>query len=433
MYLLQSVARYSPSVRRVVILSSLSAVVDPSGKNSRPGYMYTEADWVVMTYGDGVNGTDSRALSLAYKLMEETALRVVNDHRCKFRVTALCPSMILGPDPHRVHSSKNLSRFSRDINRLSDGSLLSHPIPQVPFHAFVDARDVAIAHRLAFESKLTGNKRYILTSCAYSNDMICAIIRAEYPDDLNKCVPVPQPGHTPNVYEVSNERSRRELGMTYRSLRRTVKDTVDDLLRMRRNEQKYHENVVQRLPTINANLEPLQTLEEVESLEEEGSAAKRVHFASPGTIVTSEEVENPEEEGSPMPVPQHEYRFRPHAEPTMVPFAQPAITTDQQPLEHPVEIENLAEEGPPVPAKPYRYRLRSWAARMRSALPGIKKGPKKEGSRAARVRSMLQAFDENPQEEGSIIIGLDDLASPDSSTNQEPLANPDTAMSSGWL
>ncbi|KAF4459661.1 nad dependent epimerase [Fusarium albosuccineum] len=63
----------SPSFRRVVQISSFSAMLDLS-KGQRPGYVYTEADWNPVTYEEAVAEKDSIVLYVASKALSEKAV-----------------------------------------------------------------------------------------------------------------------------------------------------------------------------------------------------------------------------------------------------------------------------------------------------------------------------------------------------------------------
>ena len=291
--ILQAVADHSPSVRRVILLSCFSAVVDLS-KGLRPGYTYTEADWTRVTHPEAENGSAITAHCLGSKLIEETARRFVTMHDCNFRITTLCPSMIYGPNPHTVNRFDDLSASLNEFYRLIDGSL--QRIPRTCFYAFVDVRDVATAHRLAFESDSNENQRYLITSGYYSLGMICDIICAEFPETEDR---VPRESHQAEdpmqVYAVSNEKSVRELGMTYRPLRETVMDTVSDLLRIRdimdhERRRRQREDVARRVEIIRAqeaaHVEPQQELQERprEELREERRANSEAEGPKPPDV-----------------------------------------------------------------------------------------------------------------------------------------------------
>ncbi|KAK6721076.1 hypothetical protein SNK05_004168 [Fusarium graminearum] len=63
----------SPSLRRVVQISSFSAMLDLS-KGSRPRYVYTEADWNPMTYKEAMVEKDPTLLYMASKALSEKAI-----------------------------------------------------------------------------------------------------------------------------------------------------------------------------------------------------------------------------------------------------------------------------------------------------------------------------------------------------------------------
>lgn len=102
--------------------------------------------------------------------------------------------------------------------------------------AFADVRDVAKMHLLAFESPKAEGQRFLAVNGEYDYQRIVDILRSEVMPVREK-VPIGLPGAMgPETYRVSNAKSRRELGMDYRSLAETVIDTCNSLLQM----EEYH-------------------------------------------------------------------------------------------------------------------------------------------------------------------------------------------------
>ena len=100
-------------------------------------------------------------------------------------------------------------------------------------YLFVDVRDVALAHVLAAEKHEAGGKRFFIVGGHFCNKEIAEIIGDAFPDLKDK-LPTGealQPGDYPEdgTYGFDNARSKSILGLTYRSLRESIVDTVKSL------------------------------------------------------------------------------------------------------------------------------------------------------------------------------------------------------------
>jgi nucleoside-diphosphate-sugar epimerase len=99
---------------------------------------------------------------------------------------------------------------------------------------YIDVRDIALAHILAVEKAEAGGKRFFITRGPFCNKEIAEIIAEEFPE-LSANLPTGEalkPGDYPEggpKYQADNRRSVEVLGMTYRTLRECVVDTVKSL------------------------------------------------------------------------------------------------------------------------------------------------------------------------------------------------------------
>lgn len=200
-------------------------------KGNWPEHTYTEEDWNPVTYDVAKKADGPTAYCASKTFAEKAAFEFVEKNHPNFSISTICPPMIYGPNAHSVSDLTHLNISSADIYRLMDGS--EKEVPPTTFLAFADVRDVATAHRLAYESSKAANQRYIITNGNYSYQQICDIIRAKVPEAKEK-TPEGKPGSGlgAEVYKVSNEKAKRELGMTFRSLEDTILDTAKSLLEL---------------------------------------------------------------------------------------------------------------------------------------------------------------------------------------------------------
>jgi len=229
--ILTAIHQHNPHVKRVVITSSFAAINDLD-KGLRPGYTYTEKDWNPVTYETAAKKeTPGGVAYCASKVFaEKAAFEFVEKNHTNFSVTTICPPMVYGPASHSVSSLDNLNTSSADIYRLINGS--EKTVPETQFFGFVDVRDVGEAHARAYESTEAAGQRYFTTGGGYTYQQICDIIRRDFPEK-RELTPQGNEGEKyPDVYAVSNEKIKRELGMKFRSLETTIHDQVKEFIEL---------------------------------------------------------------------------------------------------------------------------------------------------------------------------------------------------------
>ncbi|KAJ6012608.1 dihydroflavonol-4-reductase, partial [Penicillium canescens] len=222
--ILQAAMVYAPNVRRIVITSSFAAILNMR-KGLRPGYTYTEADWNPETYKAAKTADGGTAYCASKALAEKAAVEFVANRCPPFSVASICPPMIYGPVMHKIEQLTELNTSAADIYRLMNGTMKE--VPATAFYAFADVRDVAEAHLRAFETSVAGGQRFSITSGKYTYQQVVDILQKNVPEVRSR-TPVGHRGDSlPEVYNVSNEKAKTELGMTFR----TLEDTITDMAR----------------------------------------------------------------------------------------------------------------------------------------------------------------------------------------------------------
>jgi nucleoside-diphosphate-sugar epimerase len=229
---LESVAR-AGTVTRVVQTSSVAAILDPA----RPeGHVFTEADW-----------NESADLRHSpYDVSKREAERAAVAFRMglpegeRFELTAVHPSFVLGPVLAKAHLKSSPSAIR---------TLLRRQYPACPNLSFavVDVRDVAAAHAQALEVESPA-PRYIVTSEPLFMPEMARILKKHFPDK-----PIPTRKMPDLVMYLaplvdkrlsfgfvrrnlgkqrvlSNDRARRELGLTFRPAEESIVATAQTLL-----------------------------------------------------------------------------------------------------------------------------------------------------------------------------------------------------------
>lgn len=234
--ILTAIHKYNPAVKRVVITSSFASIIDME-KGNWPEHTYTEADWNPVSYEKAKTADGNTAYCASKTFAEKAAFDFVKNERPNFDIATICPPMVYGPPIHAVSSLDHLNTSAADIYRLINGS--EKEVPPTAFWAFVDVRDVARAHRLAYETPAAAGQRFFVASGNYSYQMVCDIIRKNFPALKNR-TPEGKPGSGlgAEAYKIDNGKAKRELGLSFRSLEETITDTVRRLLALEEETAK---------------------------------------------------------------------------------------------------------------------------------------------------------------------------------------------------
>lgn len=229
---LAACARTDGAVRRVVVTSSLAAIVYGHGETG--GRVFTEADWS--------NAARCAPYQKSKTLAERAAWDFVGALPApqRFELTVINPGFVVGPVLGSV------SGTSAELVR----KLLLREVPACPRlgWAMVDVRDVARAHRLALETPAAAGRRYIVAGeHVWMQD--AARILAERYRPLGYRVPT---GALPywalwliarfdrtirmsldyvdHRELVSNARTGTELGLTLRPARESLLDMAESMI-----------------------------------------------------------------------------------------------------------------------------------------------------------------------------------------------------------
>ncbi|XP_047939716.1 phenylacetaldehyde reductase-like [Salvia hispanica] len=195
------------NVRRVVVTSSISAMIPGSGTLADVG----EDSWVDEDYccQNGLWYTLSKALAekAAWKFAEETGLDIV----------VVNPGMVVGPVlPPALNSSMQLMVHAlqgRDFNERF-------------FMALVHVKDVALAHILLYENTSAAGRHLCVESLSCYNEFAEQMERA-YPE-----YKLPRSSKDKQHASVKSEAALKkliDLGVEYAPMEQIVKDAIESL------------------------------------------------------------------------------------------------------------------------------------------------------------------------------------------------------------
>lgn len=230
---LEAAAR-APGVRRVVLTSSAAAISDEPPTDR----LLTEADW---------NEKSSLARNPYYyskTLAERAAWRFVEEARPGFDLVVVNPVVVVGPS-----LSKRVNESVRILLDLATGR---YPVIMDLGWSFVDVRDVARAHVLAMTTAAASGRYVCAAKTLMMRDLVPmlkgALPRAKLPSlafdgafgsALMRLASYTQPpgagsylrSNLGRPQRLDNAKIRRELGLAFRDVERSVVDTVEDLVR----------------------------------------------------------------------------------------------------------------------------------------------------------------------------------------------------------
>lgn len=232
---LEAVQKYAPTVKRIVVTSSVAAIISPKDPGT---YTFTEADWndfsPDLVEREGKKAPGMHKYMASKTLAERAAWKFVEDEEKKqngklgWDLVTINPPMVYGPTMHQV---KSLSAINTSIGVFY--SSLSNPdihnsVEQTSqaLYNFVDVRDVSEAHILALEHEQAGGERFIVSKGPYTlQDFYDALNCASVPG-----VPRGHPDGPKNPRTTqSGEKISKALGLKYHSVEETVVDTVTSL------------------------------------------------------------------------------------------------------------------------------------------------------------------------------------------------------------
>ncbi|KAF2763980.1 NAD(P)-binding protein [Teratosphaeria nubilosa] len=227
---LKSIKKSAPTVKRVVITSSFASIVNPF-KGNWPEHIYSEEDWNPITPEQAIENP-ANGYRASKTFAEKAAWKFLDDEKPGFSLATMCPPLVLGPIVHYLNSLDGLNTSNQRIRDIIQGKA-KQEIPPTGTFLWVDVRDLALSHVLAMEKQDAANKRFFITTGYFSNKEIAQIVVKDFPQ-YKKVLPdlqTVQGGNYPEggMYKYNNERAKKLLGVEFRPLEESIKDTVKSL------------------------------------------------------------------------------------------------------------------------------------------------------------------------------------------------------------
>lgn len=231
---LQAIKKYGPQIKNVVVTSSYAAI-GTAAKELDPSEIVTEETWNQITWEEakkdpisGYRGSKTFA--------EKAAWDFVAEEKPNFVINYVNPSFVFGPQAFDSEIKDSLNTSSEILNKLLELT----PESDVPVTkgGFVDVRDVAKAHLVAFEKSIS-NQRLILNADRFAGQDLLDALNAEVPELKGK-IPVGKPGAgkevTGALSKIDNSKTREILGFPLIDLQTSVGDSVKQIIKARGNK-----------------------------------------------------------------------------------------------------------------------------------------------------------------------------------------------------
>ncbi|CAL9728541.1 NADPH-dependent methylglyoxal reductase Gre2p [Monosporozyma unispora] len=234
--ILESIKRHAAdTVERVVITSSYAAIMD-FDREADDTYKVTESTWNPDTWKTG-QANAVRGYCASKKFAEEAAWAFLKENRdvVKFKLSVVNPVYVFGPQQFDSDVSAKLNTSCEIVNSLIHSSPESSFDPAGMYGGYIDVRDVAKAHLLAFQKEETIGQRLILHGGKFSSQDIADVLNEDFPQLKGK-IPVGKPhtgvlGVGEKGVTVDNSKTKQILGFKFISFRQTIHDTAAQILK----------------------------------------------------------------------------------------------------------------------------------------------------------------------------------------------------------
>lgn len=223
---LTAIYKYGKNVKRVVVTSSYASVADAS-KEIDKNAIITEDSWNEISWEDAkLNPVNGYRGSKTYA--EKAAWDFVKQNKPNWAISFVNPSFVFGPQAFDANVKDNLNTSSEIINNILK---LKPDSPIPPFKGgWVDVRDVAKAHLVAFEKEETKNQRLLLNTSRFTSQTIVDILNANFKLDIPKGEPGSDKEVIAGLATVDNSKTKQLLGFELIDLKTSIIDSVTQIL-----------------------------------------------------------------------------------------------------------------------------------------------------------------------------------------------------------
>ncbi|KAJ7892779.1 D-lactaldehyde dehydrogenase [Mycena olivaceomarginata] len=233
--MLKSALKHGSALRRVIITSSCSAILDTVPDPTKDTATVSESDWNILPV-EGCERLGSKASGLAMYsaskiLAEKASWAFVEEHKAEISwdLTMIIPPFIFGPVTQETKNglSQSCVMFS---SAMFTGAVDPYPDTlHFPGHGWVDARDAATAHVRALSAPAAGGERILVCGGSFVWQDFIDAANALSPRSPNwKPLAKGTPGQAHRAITFVTTKQKEILGIEYRTKEQTTRDILDD-------------------------------------------------------------------------------------------------------------------------------------------------------------------------------------------------------------
>ncbi|KAG2365175.1 hypothetical protein BDR07DRAFT_1399625 [Suillus spraguei] len=239
--ILKSALKYGQSVKRIVVTSSGAAIL----REQPTPRTFSELDWneqcLEIVKEKGREAPNMMKYRASKTLAEKAAWEFWNTHKASvgWDLTVLNPPYVFGPAINDATTPSGLgtsSKFFYDYVAHPSSSGATNEYLASVGSTWIDVRDLAEAHAISLEKEAAGGERIIVSAGLWKwQDFIDAANAISPPPKLaTGALPKGNPGagteHPSTVHLVyyDTAKAARILGIKYRTIAETAKDTLAD-------------------------------------------------------------------------------------------------------------------------------------------------------------------------------------------------------------
>ncbi|KAJ7359271.1 D-lactaldehyde dehydrogenase [Mycena albidolilacea] len=231
MGMLKSALKHGSALRRVIITSSCSAILDTVPDPTKDTATVSESDWNILPVEECERlGSKASGLAMysASKILAEKGLLLgfVEEQKAEISwdLTMIIPPFIFG-----VRDEERPQPELRDV-LLRDVHGRGGPVPRhVRFPGWIDVRDSSTAHVRALSAPATGGERILVCGGSFVWQDFIDTANALSPRSPNwKPLAKGTPGQAHRAITFVATKQKEILGIEYRTMEQTTRDILDD-------------------------------------------------------------------------------------------------------------------------------------------------------------------------------------------------------------
>ncbi|EDK43722.1 conserved hypothetical protein [Lodderomyces elongisporus NRRL YB-4239] len=225
---LNAIKEYGKNVERVVVTSSYAAITGFADL-ATPGKTVDESSWNPITKEQSLRDAFNGYVG-SKKLAEQIVWKYVETNKPKWGVSVINPVYVFGPQAFEVKDKSALNTSNEVINGiLKAGQDNSQPMQVAGY--FIDVRDVAKAHIVAFQKEDAIGQRLLLAAGPVTTEKILNIIKKDFSQiELPTLNESEKPDWDKIESIINNDKTKKILGFKFIDLKKSIDDTVSQIL-----------------------------------------------------------------------------------------------------------------------------------------------------------------------------------------------------------